>query len=90
MHEYCPASGRYDKNMVIHNNKTIGSWPTLRKAYKTTKQEIVIIIDLTNCTQCSFSTKKKVIFFSDKQLFKINYLWTSKGISIGSTFRGTI
>lgn len=32
--EYWPASGRYDKNTVMHIRSTIGSWPTFRKDWK--------------------------------------------------------
>lgn len=39
--EYWPASGRYDKNTVIHIRRTIGSWPTFRKDWKTNTNKIL-------------------------------------------------
>ena len=33
-HEYCPASGKYDKNTVIQRSATVGSEQTLRKPLK--------------------------------------------------------
>jgi hypothetical protein len=33
MQEYCPASGKYDKNTAIDSSRTVGSLPTFLKDY---------------------------------------------------------
>lgn len=34
MQEYCPASGRYERNTVIHNMSIMGSFPTFLRDEK--------------------------------------------------------
>ena len=34
MQLYWPASGRYDRNTVIHRRRIVGSWPTFRREEK--------------------------------------------------------